>query len=163
MCGTMSGNWVLSWRWTKGQTLGRGLIASCKVIPPLPSLSTVHWVTELQFTINWSSICSSWIFMESCDNSETARAGGISFGGIINNPNGLNFYTDERPFLGKGKSFKLFKLASININLHRQVLLYFVVIKCQKMQGWDLVWHATKSSKINLSLIIFDIFSMTKI
>ena len=42
--------WALSWRWTKGQTLGRGLIASCKVIPPpLP----VHCVS--QFTINWSS------------------------------------------------------------------------------------------------------------
>ena len=82
--------------------------------------------------------------MESCDNSETARAGGISFGGIINNPNGLNFYTDERPFLGKGKSFKLFKLASININLHRQVLLYFVVIKCQKMQDPDLLRHGMK-------------------
>ena len=82
--------------------------------------------------------------MESCDNSETARAGGMSFGGIINNPNGLNFYTDERPFLGKGKSFKLFKLASININLHRQVLLYFVVIKCQKMQDPDLLRHGMK-------------------
>ena len=37
--------WALSWRWTKGQTVGRGLIASCKVIPPpLPILSTVHCV-----------------------------------------------------------------------------------------------------------------------
>ena len=37
--------WALSWRWTKGQTVGRGLIASCKVIPPpLAILSTVHCV-----------------------------------------------------------------------------------------------------------------------
>ena len=95
-------------------------------------------------------MCFSWIFMESCDKLETARARGMSFGGIINNPNGLNFYTDERPFLGE--SFKLFKLASININLDRQVLLYFVVIKCQKMQEWDFSCDISNAKSQNQSI-----------